>query len=106
MFSVERDSSDKPINVFVGLKDFLPTSQSQADPTGSLGIKVEYFMQPIIGKVIPGGSADRAGIESNDRILEINNTNILYAKDIRIKVSENPNSSLEFKLFRGCLRIY
>ena len=36
MFSVERDNSDKPINVFVGLKDFLPTSQSQADPTLSL----------------------------------------------------------------------
>ena len=106
MFSVERDSSDKPINVFVGLKDFLPTSQSQADPTGSLGIKVEYFMQPIIGKVISGGSADRAGIKSNDKILEINNSKILFANDIQKKVSENPNRSLEFKLIRDGEIIY
>ena len=106
MFSVERDNSDKPINVFVGLKDFLPTSQSQADPTGSLGIKVEYFMQPIIGKVISGGSADRAGIKSNDKILEINNSKILFANDIQKKVSENPNRSLEFKLIRDGEIIY
>ena len=106
MFSVERDSSDKPINVFVGLKDFLPSSQSQADPTGSLGIKVEYFMQPIIGKVISGGSADRAGIKSNDKILEINNSKILFANDIQKKVSENPNRSLEFKLIRDGEIIY
>ena len=106
MFSVERDSSDKPINVFVGLKDFLPTSQSQADPTGSLGIKVEYFMQPIIGKVISGGSADRAGIKSNDKILEINNSKVLFANDIQKKVSENPNRSLEFKLIRDGEIIY
>lgn len=106
LFSVERDNSDKPINVFVGLKDFLPTSQSQADPTGSLGIKVEYFMQPIIGKVISGGSADRAGIKSNDKILEINNSKILFANDIQKKVSENPNRSLEFKLIRDGEIIY
>ena len=106
MFSVERDNSDKPINVFVGLKDFLPTSQSQADPTGSLGIKVDYFMQPIIGKVISGGSADRAGIKSNDKILEINNSKILFANDIQKKVSENPNRSLEFKLIRDGEIIY
>ena len=106
MFSVERDNSDKPINVFVGLKDFLPTTQSQADPTGSLGIKVEYFMQPIIGKVISGGSADRAGIKSNDKILEINNSKILFANDIQKKVSENPNRSLEFKLIRDGEIIY
>ena len=106
MFSVERDNSDKPINVFVGIKDFLPTSQSQADPTGSLGIKVEYFMQPIIGKVISGGSADRAGIKSNDKILEINNSKILFANDIQKKVSENPNRSLEFKLIRDGEIIY
>ena len=106
MFSVERDNSDKPINVFVGIKDFLPTSQSQADPTGSLGIKVDYFMQPIIGKVISGGSADRAGIKSNDKILEINNSKILFANDIQKKVSENPNRSLEFKLIRDGEIIY
>ena len=106
MFSVERDNSDKPINVFVGIKDFLPTSQSQADPTGSLGIKVDYFMQPIIGKVISGGSADRAGIKSNDKILEINNSKILFANDIQKKLSENPNRSLEFKLIRDGEIIY
>ena len=106
MFSVERDNSDKPINVFISLKDFLPTSQSQADPTGYLGIKVEYFMQPIIGKVISGGSADRAGIKSNDKILEINNSKILFANDIQKKVSENPNRSLEFKLIRDGEIIY
>ncbi len=100
-FSVMRSDNDNPINIGIDVIDFLPTSESQSDPTQYLGIDISYLMKPIIGKVISGGSADNAGIKSNDRILKIGNNNINFADDIRKEVSLNPNTSVEFKIIRN-----
>ena len=100
-FSVMRSDNDNPINIGIDVIDFLPTSESQSDPTQYLGIDISYLMKPIIGKVISGGSADNAGIKSNDRILKIGNKNINFADDIRKEVSLNPNTSVEFKIIRN-----
>jgi len=100
-FSVMRSDNDNPINIGIDVIDFLPTSESQGDPTQYLGIDISYLMKPIIGKVITGGSADNAGIKSNDRILKIGNNNINFADDIRKEVSLNPNTSAEFKIIRN-----
>ena len=105
-FSVMRSDNDNPINIGIDVIDFLPTSESQSDPTQYLGIDISYLMKPIIGKVISGGSADNAGIKSNDRILKIGNNNINFADDIRKEVSQNPNSILEFKIIRNEEIIY
>ena len=100
-FSVMRSDNDNPINIGIDVIDFLPTSESQSDPTQYLGIDISYLMKPIIGKVISGGSADNAGIKSNDKILKIGNKNINFADDIRKEVSLNPNTSVEFKIIRN-----
>ena len=63
-------------------------------------------MQPIIGKVIADGAADRAGLKSNDKVLKIGNKNINFANEIRREVSENPNASIEFKIRRNQEIIY
>ena len=100
-FSVMRSDNDNPINIGIDVIDFLPTSESQSNPTQYLGIEISYLMKPIIGKVISGGSADNAGIKPNDRILKIGNNNINFADDIRKEVSLNPNTSVEFKIIRN-----
>ena len=100
-FSVMRSDIDNPIDIGIDVIDFLPTSESQSNPTQYLGIEISYLMKPIIGKVISGGSADNAGIKPNDRILKIGNKNINFADDIRKEVSLNPNTSAEFKIIRN-----
>ena len=100
-FSVMRSDNDNPITIGIDVIDFLPTSESQSNPTQYLGIEISYLMKPIIGKVISGGSADNAGIKPNDRILKIGNKNINFADDIRKEVSLNPNTSAEFKIIRN-----
>ena len=100
-FSVMRSDNDNPINIGIDVIDFLPTSESQSDPTQYLGIDISYLMKPIIGKVISGGSADNAGIKSNDKILKIGNKDINFADDIRKEVSLNPNTIVEFKIIRN-----
>ena len=101
IFSVLRSDNNNPINIGIDVIDFLPTSESQSDPTQYLGIDISYLMKPIIGKVISGGSADNAGIKSNDKILKIGNKNINFADDIRKEVSLNPNTIVEFKIIRN-----
>jgi len=105
-FEVVRDGLENSTNVLVKVSNFLPTSESQSNPTEYLGINISYLMQPIIGKVIPGGSADSAGIKSNDKILKIGDANINFASDIQKQVSENPNNNLEFKIERDGKIIY
>ena len=105
-FEVARDGLENSINILVKVSNFLPTSESQSNPTEYLGVDISYLMQPIIGKVIPSGSADNAGIKSNDRILKIGDTNINFASDIQKQVSENPNNNVEFKIERDGKIIY
>ena len=105
-FEVIRDGLQNPTNVLVKVSNFLPTSESQSNPTEYLGVDISYLMQPIIGKVIPSGSADNAGIKSNDRILKIGDASINFASDIQKQVSENPNNNVEFKIERDGKIIY
>ena len=98
-FLVKRESEIKLITLKVN--DFLPTTESQNEPTKYLGLDIDYKMQPIIGKVLPGGSASEAKLKPNDRVLKIGDTNIDYADDIRTVVSQNPNTSLDFTIERN-----
>ena len=100
-FLISRPSIENPLNIKISVIDFLPTSESQKDPTGYMGLDISYKMQPIIGKVLSGGAADQGGLKSNDLVLKIGSSNISFANDIRAVISDNPETNLEFKINRG-----
>ena len=100
-FLISRSTIEDPINIIVSITDFLPTSESQENPIEYLGLDVIYKMQPIIGNVLQGSSAEVAKLRSNDKVLKIGSTNINFADDIRSVVSENPNTNMEFKIDRS-----
>ena len=100
-FLISRTLIEQPLNIEVSVIDFLPTSESQKNPTEYLGLDISYMMQPIIGKVLSGGSADQGGLETNDVVLKIGSSNISFANDIRAVVSNNPDTNLEFKINRS-----
>ena len=100
-FLISRPSIENPLNIELSVIDFLPTSESQKDPTGYMGLDISYKMQPIIGKVLSGGAADQGGLKSNDLVLKIGSSNISFANDIRTVISDNPETNLEFKINRG-----
>ena len=97
-FEINRD--DIPLSVSIEVLDFLPTSESQSNPAEYMGFEVAYKMQPIIGRIVSGGSADNAGLKSNDLVLEIGNERVNYAEDIQNIVSNNPDTTLDFKISR------
>ena len=100
-FLISRSTNSNPLNIKVSVIDFLPTSESQKSPTEYMGLDISYMMQPIIGKVLPGGAADQGGLKSNDLVLKIGSSNIRFANDIRTIISDNPETNLEFKINRG-----
>ena len=100
-FLISRALIEKPLNIEVSVIDFLPTSESQKNPTEYLGLDISYMMQPIIGKILSGGSADQGGLKTNDVVLKIGSSNISFANDIRAVVSNNPDTNLEFKINRS-----
>ena len=100
-FLISRSTNPNPLNIKVSVIDFLPTSESQKSPTEYMGLDISYMMQPIIGKVLPGGAADQGGLKSNDLVLKIGSSNIRFANDIRTIISDNPETNLEFKINRG-----
>ena len=105
-FLISRALIEKPLNIEVSVIDFLPTSESQKNPTEYLGLDISYMMQPIIGKILSGGSADQGGLKTNDVVLKIGSSNISFANDIRAVVSNNPDTNLEFKINRSGEIIY
>jgi regulator of sigma E protease len=100
-FLISRSTNPNPLNIKVSVIDFLPTSESQKSPTEYMGLDISYMMQPIIGKVLPGGAADQGGLKSNDLVLKIGSSNIRFANDIRTIISDNPETNLEFKINRA-----
>jgi regulator of sigma E protease len=100
-FLISRSTNPNPLNIKVSVIDFLPTSESQKSPTEYMGLDISYMMQPIIGKVLPGGAADQGGLKSNDLVLKIGSSNISFANDIRTIISDNPETNIEFKINRG-----
>ena len=99
-FKVKRLNTNEFENISINVSDFLPTSESQENPSDHIGIDLRYEMQPIIGNVLPDGAADKANIVANDLILKIDDSNINFASDIRSIVSSNPNKTMMFNIER------
>jgi len=53
-------------------------------------------MKPVIGRVIPGGVAETAGLQSGDRVMAINGKAVKDYYDLLTQVSISPGKELEF----------
>ena len=97
---LKRNGIDSQLNVSIQVTDYLPTSESQSNPLGYLGLTVENKMMPIVGQIVSGGAAESAGLKPNDVIRKIDNQKIQYASDLRAAVSMIPNSTALFNIER------
>ena len=55
----------------------------------------------VIGDVLDGGAAARAGIEPGDRVLEINGRAVRYWEEIENAVRESPGKELQLRISRN-----
>ena len=98
---LKRNDINNLVNVSIQVADYLPTSESQSDPLGYLGLTVENKMKPIVGQIVSGGAAELAGLKPNDVIKRIDTQKINYASDLRAAVLTIPNSTALFNIERN-----
>jgi regulator of sigma E protease len=70
------------------------------EEVGIWTIGIEPLRYPVIGAVMSGTPADRAGLKSGDRILEIDGMKIQMWKDLTALIHARPGEPLEFKIER------
>ena len=63
--------------------------------TGTVTIGVASYMPPLVGDVMRGSPADRAGLETGDRILEVDGSTVTTWYDFQDVVSGNPGRPIE-----------
>ena len=98
---LKRNDINNLVNVSIQVADYLPTSESQSNPLGYLGLTVENKMKPIVGQIVSGGAAELAGLKPNDVIKKIDTQKINYASDLRAAVLTIPNSTALFNIERN-----
>ncbi len=61
----------------------------------------KFSFPPVVGEVVPGGAADKAGIAAADRILEVNGREVENFSDITTEISLTVGGTAAVKLQRG-----
>ena len=86
--------------VLIQVDNFLTDSDQQEDPASALGVTVITRSLPIIGSVLPGGAAEMGGLQTNDKIIAINNLVVSYAADIRPALNALDTNYADIQILR------
>ncbi|RMD71154.1 MAG: sigma E protease regulator RseP [Gammaproteobacteria bacterium] len=79
-----------------------PSKLDEKDPLGALGIRpFRPDIPPVIGKVVPGGAAERAGLKPGDRILSVDGHPMRDWEEWVHYVRAHPEKTLHVKVQRG-----
>jgi regulator of sigma E protease len=82
----------------VPLSDWLK-GEDDPDIFGSLGLMPSIL--PVIGRVVEGSQAERAGLEKGDWIVAVDSEPVTYWSDWVREIERSPNKSLVLSLFRS-----
>lgn len=79
----------------------LSTADLDGDFLRALGfIRLQPPLPPVIGRVLPGGAAERGGLQANDAIITINGESMTRWDEVVAAVSSNPGRGLAFVVQR------
>jgi len=77
----------------------LQTADWEGNPLGALGLRPD-FGPPLIGELVPGKPAERAGLRADDRIVGINGERIRSPTDVAAITNANAGVPLVFEVER------
>lgn len=74
----------------------------ESDILDQLGLTpLQPAMPPVVGEVIAGGAAEKAGLRMGDEVVSIGGVSVSRWDTVASIVRENPLKALDFKLLRG-----
>ncbi|HEX7812076.1 MAG TPA: RIP metalloprotease RseP [Burkholderiales bacterium] len=75
--------------------------QIDGDLMGAIGLtRFQPSLQPVIGKLVGGGAAERDGLAAGDEVVEIEGKRIALWDDLVAQVSNSPQRALAFTVLR------
>ena len=92
---------DQKKTITLDVDNFLTDSKQQENPVSALGISIKMRSLPIIGSIMPGGAAEKAGLMVNDKIISINNSGIFYASEISPALNGLNTNFVDIEVLRG-----
>jgi regulator of sigma E protease len=98
------DGTERVVNLDVRDPVLRRSLTGPAGPMGGLGMHFwEPSVPPVLGRVLPGGPAARAGLEAGDRIVAIAGRPVHDFQDLVAAVSPHPGATLAITYRRGGL---
>jgi regulator of sigma E protease len=80
----------------------LDAEQLEGDTLALIGLRLyRPKISPVIGQIVPGGVAERAGLQSGDRVLSVNGNPILAWDKLVEQVRNHPARELRLVIQRG-----
>jgi regulator of sigma E protease len=77
-----------------------------SDPLARLGLRLDRpDVAPVVGKLVPGGVAEKGGLRQGDRIAAIDGSAIATWEDVVNAVRARPGESTRFEVERGGSKI-
>jgi regulator of sigma E protease len=87
-----RDGS-QPLTVVLDLSTLSPL-EGVSDPLADIGIKGPWT-EPLIGKVVAGGAAEKAGLRAGDHVLKVDATTVVDGQQLRRLIRNGVSESGE-----------
>ncbi len=75
-----------------------PAGRGRFD-VGDIGALPDIY--PSVSSVVQGGPADRAGLKIGDEILAINDTRVVFPRDVVDLISKHPDAAIEMRVRHG-----
>ncbi|MDE1460393.1 sigma E protease regulator RseP [Spartinivicinus poritis] len=97
---VSGTQSSASITKTISITDWL-SGQEQPNPVSSLGITP--YAQPIpavVDQLVPGGRAEKAGLQSGDKILAVNDQQINDWRELVEQIKNNPEKNIALRVLR------
>ena len=79
----------------------VPMTGASAPSARDVAVAIDVFIPPVIGEVMSGTPADRAGLQAGDSIVSIANAPLQRWADLQERVSASPGRDLPFEIMRG-----
>ena len=79
-----------------------PADDVDGDALDRIGLRLHRPpLDPVLGRIVPGGAAERAGLLSGDRVTHANGRSIGRWEELVAAIREHPGKSLRLRVERG-----
>jgi regulator of sigma E protease len=79
-----------------------PADEIEGDALDRIGLRLHRPpLDPVLGKIMPGGAAERAGLAAGDRVTHVNGRPVIHWSELVSEIRSHPGESLRLRIERG-----